>query len=384
MSEWVKIGSSWYYFKSNGAVAYKQWVKGGNTWYYLKSNGAMALSEWVKIEDTWCYFKASGEMAASEWIESGDSKYYLKASGAMAFSEWIKIDNIAYYFDENGIVTRSLELTADGQYQFGIRTYEVKEGNLVQTSGYYDIQSEIILPEERSYLWTDNIGIKTLYVNQYLIDHGYLNAYSTNTARYSYATYLAVCQFQRDNGLTVDGSVGKSTWKAMGYNEEDYDTLGKYVTPLKVTSEAATTDDYVNAMVETAKEYANAGTVYMIGASGNPGTWADCSGLIYQCLYSAGINPTYTNSNIVSHAYADFEYTSRLLEDDEKLGMRVSLDDIEIGDLIFYCNDYSNVVIHVAIYAGDGMIYDSWPGVGVTNRSMYIAGTWIKTIIRVF
>lgn len=33
----------------------------------------------------------------------------------------------------------------------------------------------------------------------------------------------------------------------------------------------------------------------------------DCSGLIYQCLYAAGINPA---SNIVDHALAIYEYTS--------------------------------------------------------------------------
>ena len=50
------------------------------------------------------------------------------------------------------------------------------------------------------------------------------------------------------------------------------------------------------------------------------------------------------------------------------------------GDLIFYG---SGTINHVAIYAGNGMIYDSWPGLGVTYRSMYSPGNILK-IIRVF
>ena len=76
--------------------------------------------------------------------------------------------------------------------------------------------------------------------------------------------------------------------------------FGTYRTPIKVFN-GATREYRINAMLQTAAEYASAGTKYKVGCSGTPGTYVDCSGLIYQCLYAAGINPA---SNIVDHALA--------------------------------------------------------------------------------
>ena len=105
-----------------------------------------------------------------------------------------------------------------------------------------------------------------------------------------------------------------------------------------------------------------------------PGT-VDCSGLIYQCLYSAGINP---DTNIIDHARVVYEYTSNYLGNDWQMGVAVS--SAQPGDLVFYGGSSIN---HVAIYAGNGMIYDSWPGQGVTLRNIYSGGNILK-IVRVF
>lgn len=85
-------------------------------------------------------------------------------------------------------------------------------------------------------------------------------------------------------------------------------------------------------MLQTAAEYASAGTKYKVGCSGTPGTYVDCSGLIYQCLYAAGINPA---SNIVDHALAIYEYTSANLAADNRLGIEVASYDLQPGDLVF-------------------------------------------------
>jgi len=128
-------------------------------------------------------------------------------------------------------------------------------------------------------------------------------------------------------------------------------------------------------MLQTAGEYAAAGTGFSDGASGRPGTYVDCSGLIFQCLYAAGINP---DVNIIDHARVVYEYTSANLGYDWQMGVAVSY--AQPGDLIFYGG---NSINHVAIYAGNGMIYDSWPGQGVTYRNMYSGGNILK-IVRVF
>ena len=269
-----------------------------------------------------------------------------------------------------------IDYSVDGTFNIGIRTFTVEDGNVTETDGYYPLRTIIELPSGGYNLTTANIGLKVMYVNSYLAYHGYLNSSYVNYNRFDANTSYAVQQFQSDKGLTVDGVVGVQTWRAMGYTDDEWYNLGTYVTPLKVDKFASSRNEYVNAMITTAAEYAAAGTGFKDGASGTPGTYVDCSGLIYQCLYAAGINP---DTNIVDHAYAVYEYTSRYLAADVKLGITVSSP--QVGDLMFYGS--GGVVNHVALYAGNGLIYDSWPGIGVSLRGQGGGGTLIK-IVRPF
>lgn len=241
----------------------------------------------------------------------------------------------------------------------------VKKRIYQRSKKYYQIQSEIKLPGGGYNLSRKNIGLKVIRVNKKLL-------HSTN-ARYTFSTYLAVKRFQKNHHIKATGTVNLKTWTAMGYSRSSWYDLGTYRTPIKVNG-ASKREDYINAMLNTAKEYARAGTAYRVGCSGKPGTYVDCSGLIFQCLYAAGINP---NKNIVDHALAKYEYTSRYLAADSKLGKRVSVRNMKKGDLLFY----GSYVYHVAIYAGNGYIYDSWPGIGVTKRRF---GRPVSKVIRVF
>ena len=166
----------------------------------------------------------------------------------------------------------------------------------------------------------------------------------------------------------------------MGLSESDWYNLGTYCTPVKVTA-ASSRQACIDAMLQTAEQYRRAGTKYLEGCSGTPGTYVDCSGLIYQCLYSAGINP---DTNIVMHALAQYEYTSAYLARDAKLGYEVAYNDMQPGDLVFYTKANKSAVVHVAIYAGNGQIYDSWSGLGVTKRNVNIGGYRVSKAIRVF
>ena len=237
---------------------------------------------------------------------------------------------------------------------------------------YYQIEDEIVLPDGGYSLSTKNIGLKVIKINKKLL--------KKSSDRYTYATRNAVRRFQKKKGLKVTGIVNKKTWLKLGFSEKDWYNLGTYRTPMKVNLKSSK-KDYTSAMLKTAKEYAGAGTAYRVGCSGKPGTYVDCSGLIYQCLYSAGINP---ETNIVDHALARYEYTSRWLAKDPKLGKRISYSKKKPGDIVFYCKSRGSVVVHVGIYAGGGKIYDSWPGIGVTKRSISIRGYRVSKIVRVF
>ncbi len=247
-----------------------------------------------------------------------------------------------------------------------------KQTELYRHHSYYQFSDTIHLPSGGYNVSTENIGLKVIYTNYALL--------GTTSASFTQETKNAVMQFQKSNSLSATGVVNLATWLKMGYSEYDWYNLAAYITPRKVTP-SDSKQAHIEAMITTAWEYAKAGTEYRIGASGEPGTYADCSGLIYQCLYSVGINP---DTNIIDHGLAEYEYTSRWLAADSKLGMSVSASELKRGDLVFYANNGTSRVIHVAIYAGDGMIYDAWPNIGTTYRSVNIRGAYVIKGIRVF
>ena len=272
-----------------------------------------------------------------------------------------------WWYIQNGF----LDFSITGNYVDGIRTYNVSNGRVIGCN-FYLPQTSIILPDGGYNLSTANIGLKVIKVNQAVCGN--------SSERYTSSTASAVKTFQRTHGLGVTGIVDITTWKAMGYSEYDWYNLGTYRTPIKVFN-GATREYRINAMLQTAAEYASAGTKYKVGCSGTPGTYVDCSGLIYQCLYAAGINPA---SNIVDHALAIYEYTSANLAADNRLGIEVASYDLQPGDLVFYAKNGKSSVCHIAIYAGNGCIYDSWPGIGVSYRSLNISGYHTVKIRRAF
>ncbi len=241
---------------------------------------------------------------------------------------------------------------------------------------YYTLQEEIVLPDGGYSINTDYIGLKTIYVNIALRE--------SSNARYSGETVAAVKNFQQEYGLPVTGEVDLATWCAIGdnldvnfyswpvieFNEESWYGIGTYVTPMKVTKYSKR-EDIVNAICTTAAEYE--GTPYRVGSSGIPGQAVDCSGLVFQCLYAAGINP---EKNIVDHALAIYEYTSRNLCADPMLGDYVSTSEIEAGDMIYY--QHNGVVCHVGVCVSGSMMYDAWPEIGVTYRGWSKGGSVYK------
>ena len=247
------------------------------------------------------------------------------------------------------------------------------EAMIYRCDSYYPIlPDEIDLPSGGYELSRKNIGMKVIYTNIRLL--------STDSASFTASTFNAVKRFQRSCGLAQTGIVDLATWLAMGYSEYDWYNLGRYITPRQVNAYNSR-QDHINTMINVAWDYANAGTVYRIGCSGPPGSYADCSGLIYQCLYAVGIDP---DTNIIDHALAEYEYTSRWLAADPKLGLSVPTNDLEPGDLVFYAVNGRSTVVHVALYAGDGMIYDAWPKIGTTYRSIEIPGYYVIKAVRVF
>lgn len=382
----------WWYLRS-GRIDFEYTGLAENEygWWYIENGGlyfnatGLAQNEygWWYVRDSKVDFGFTG-LANNEvgWWYVRNGQIDFSYNGLMCyFDTWWKITGGKVDFgftgvaeNENGwwyIQNGFLDFSITGNYVDGIRTYNVSNGRVIGCN-FYLPQTSIILPDGGYNLSTANIGLKVIKVNQAVCGN--------SSERYTSSTASAVKTFQRTHGLGVTGIVDITTWKAMGYSEYDWYNLGTYRTPIKVFN-GATREYRINAMLQTAAEYASAGTKYKVGCSGTPGTYVDCSGLIYQCLYAAGINPA---SNIVDHALAIYEYTSANLAADNRLGIEVASYDLQPGDLVFYAKNGKSSVCHIAIYAGNGCIYDSWPGIGVSYRSLNISGYHTVKIRRAF
>ena len=216
-------------------------------------------------------------------------------------------------------------------------------------SKYVQIKDKITLKDSGGYnLSTGYMGLKVKAVNKYF------GIGDKNWPRYTSTTKNKVKAFQKKKGLKATGVVNKATWLKMGFSESSWYNLGAYVTPVKVNP-SSTKKQHIEAMISTALSYK--GAPYVVGASGRTSQGADCSGLVMQALYSAGVDP-YPVS-VVRHSKPGYEYESRNLFSSSKF-RKVAYKDKKRGDLIFYASS-SGVVIHVGIYLGNGKIVHSWP-----------------------
>jgi cell wall-associated NlpC family hydrolase len=89
--------------------------------------------------------------------------------------------------------------------------------------------------------------------------------------------------------------------------------------------------------------------------SDKPGKGLDCSGLVMQACYGAGVD--LWPSNPYRHKKPAYEYESRNIAKMKNL-KTVSFSKRKRGDLIFFSNSVGTI-IHVAIYLGNDKIIHS-------------------------
>ncbi|HLT08950.1 MAG TPA: C40 family peptidase [Cyclobacteriaceae bacterium] len=120
----------------------------------------------------------------------------------------------------------------------------------------------------------------------------------------------------------------------------------------------------VNQVVETAKSYR--GTPYRYGGTTRSGM--DCSALVYLSFQSAGITLPRTSA------------------EQSKVGKKVSIHNLEKGDLIFFATGKSRrKVTHAGIVTsarrGDIQFIHSSTSLGVTEDNVY-APYWSQRVVR--
>ena len=128
--------------------------------------------------------------------------------------------------------------------------------------------------------------------------------------------------------------------------------LGYYTSPVLVNKKS-TKKDHINALIETAYKYK--GDPFVVCRSGKPGKGLDCSGLVMQACYGAGVDLWPVNP--WRHRLTKYEYESRNIAKLSNL-KTVKYKYRKRGDLIFFCNS-RGTIIHVAIYLGNDRIIHS-------------------------
>lgn len=172
-----------------------------------------------------------------------------------------------------------------------------------------------------------------------LMELGYLDK---ATGYYGTETIDAVKRFQEVNDIGVDGKTGQITLDLI-YSSDAIQS--------PEMQEQERRRGNINNFLEAARD--QLGKPYVWGAAG-PNSF-DCSGLVTYCLRQAGSTTGRLNAQ-------GFSENSRW----ENIK---SMDDMEIGDLIFYSGRGKRVG-HVGIYIGDGMMIDASSANGrVVERS---------------
>lgn len=225
-------------------------------------------------------------------------------------------------------------------------------------------------------------GDTVVRVQQLLARHGYMSA-SNSTGYYGEITEKAVKDFQTNNGLSVDGTVGRKTMakltsqdvKKAGSSSSSSSGSGSSVSKPSSGSSSGSTSSgnkgssstnssgsssssgsstmsaSVSSLIKIAKS--KLGAPYVLGAKG-PSSF-DCSGFVYWCLNQVGVKQSYITS-----------YGWRSMSKYMKVS---SFSNIKAGDIVV-------VRGHVGIAAGNGMVIDASSSSGkIVYREL---GSWWK------
>jgi hypothetical protein len=185
-----------------------------------------------------------------------------------------------------------------------------------------------------------------------------------------------VKRFQRRQGLRVTGRVNRATWDAMGFRQGFcFDRW--QATPLPLD---ATTRQRKRTMIRFALDYV--GSEYVWGGAGKPAFGVDCSGLVLQALYRAGLDPQ--PISIDKHVRPLYRTSKALFEHPDLRHVRWS--NRRRGDLVFYRKDSTGDINHVAIYLGKGRLVEAkGDDVHVAPvREHYYNQSLVRSVVRPF
>lgn len=163
-------------------------------------------------------------------------------------------------------------------------------------------------------------------------------------------TVSKVKSFQAPRALRKDGVVDRATWTALGIQEDFCIDRVQASPQLPVSAPSA---QRVEAFVGAALSYV--GEEYVWGGAGPRGYGFDCSGLVLQSLYAAGIDPQPVSLDL--HVRSDYRTTQALF--DHSSFTKVPLSQARRGDLVFYTSNSTGRINHVAIHLGGNQVVEA-------------------------
>ena len=343
LTGWWKDGQSWYHLAASG-VRSTGWIQDAGSWFYLDPTTGIMATGWLSTGGHWFYLQSSGAMATG-WLRVGGSWFYLDpTSGAMA-TDWLKDGATWYYLDPStgAMVTGTRTINGNSQSFTSSGAwigYQAPSGYLQPVSSITPLGWST-----NTLTWGMN-GIKVRIVQQRLgLWH------STKLASVDSSFVSAVRNFQRRTGLPQTGVVDESTWNALNTGFSWWVDQHQEVP----TSLSATRGERIETMIGYA--WNQIGSSYTWGGAGPYGLGFDCSGLVLQSLYKAGLDPQ--PINVIKHGWPDYRTSQELYRHPQM--MHVPFNQRQRGDLIFYTS--GGVVTHVAIYlGGDQVIHTDWMG----------------------
>ena len=403
---WVSEGGEWYYYLSNGEVLKNGWVADSAGWCYAGNDGKLLRNTWAKDSHGGCWLDGRGYWrSTSGWKSVGGEWYYIAANGRRADNTWLK-DSIGWcYAGADGkLIRNGWAYDSHGRCWLGSNGYWFRNGWIADKGEWYFINPDGYVAVNT---WVrDSCGWCYACADGKLLKSGWMRD-SNGWCWVDANGYWDPGSWRKDSRgwyyCDGTGTVIKNHWMrdGMGWCWVDengyYDTskrfyqnpagmiqicdsisthgLYYYVSPIRVSIGSDRTD-HIEAMISRAYDYLN--DPYVVCESREPGRGLDCSGIVMQACYAAGID--LWPSNPARHRTPQYEYESREIWNLSTLE-NVPWSRRQRGDLVFYANK-SGTIVHVAIYLGNDKVIHSYPG-KVRVSSVYGWGN-IKGVKRIF
>jgi glucan-binding repeat-containing protein len=154
------IGSDTYYFQKNGTAAKNKWVKISSKYYYFQSTGKMAKNTWVGNYYVGSNGARTSSTKTTGWTTVGSSKYYFDSNGNMA-TGFTTINGSTYYFNSSGVMLTGIQTIGNVKYYFySSGEMAVSTVLAVSTKQYTINEKGVVTKEETLKVTESNLGSK--------------------------------------------------------------------------------------------------------------------------------------------------------------------------------------------------------------------------------